>query len=307
MVAALIVTLLGAVSALASRGVPATTRDSGRIAFHATNLQGQGSYREIDLPSRRETPITDRLVDVARGGLTADGRSAYMPCVPEALDTSSERVANSAICLVDLVSGVRQLVVDVGTPVLHPTPSPDGRSIMFVSGADGDRGPKIIGSDGSGLASLCSGFCPLFRSFDIAWSPDATRVAFVATTPGSAGHFPEIYVATVGGSDYTQLTASSGAESDPAWSPDGKRLAFASSRGGDTELWVMNADGSGQVQFTDRPGSDIEPTWSPDGSRLAYTRHVEGSWDVAVIPVGGGEPMALATSRADETAPWWLP
>ena len=69
----------------------------------------------------------------------------------------------------------------------------------------------------------------------------------------------------------------------------------------------MNADGSGQVQLTDRPGSDIEPTWSPDGSRLAYTRHVEGSWDVAVIPIGGGEPMALATSRADETAPWWLP
>lgn len=149
-------------------------------------------------------------------------------------------------------------------------------------------------------------FCPLFRFFDIAWSRDASQVAFVATTPGPAGHLPQIYVVTVGKSDYTQLTNSRGIELSPAWSPDGSRLAFTSARTGDTEVWVMKADGSGQTQLTRRDGPDREPTWSPDGTSIAYSRRVGDSWDLAVVPATGGEAKSLTSLPGHEHTPVWL-
>ena len=188
----------------------------------------------------------------------------------------------------------------------HPTPSPNGDRIVFASGAAGDRGLRVVPSTGGVAASLCRGFCPLFRFSDIAWSPSGERVAFVATTPGSGGHLPQIYTVTVGESDYTQLTWTRAIESDPAWSPDGERIAFASSRSGDTELWVMNSDGSEQRQLTVRPGRDLMPAWSPDGRWLTFSRHIDRSWDLAIISSDGGDASPLTRLDGTESRPIWL-
>lgn len=177
---------------------------------------------------------------------------------------------------------------------------------MFASGAEADHGLKVIPPAGGEVRSLCSGFCPLFRFVDIAWSPNGDKVAFVASTPGSAGHSPQIYVVTAGESDYTQLTNSPGDKLSPAWSPDGSGLAFASAQTGDTEIWVMDADGSNLVQLTTRPGLDVEPTWSPDGDRIAYTRHVDGSWDLAVVSSTGGVSTGVTELSGAATTPLWL-
>lgn len=196
--------------------------------------------------------------------------------------------------------------MDTGSPARHPSPSPDGASVVFASGADADQAsrsypPSAVRSAASAPASvLCS-------DSSIAWSPDGNTVAFVATTPGSAGHAPQIYAVTVGESDYTQLTNSPGAKLDPAWSPDGNRLTYSSTESGDTKLWVMNADGSGLIQLTSRPGLDVEPTWSPDGNHIAYARHINGTWDLAMIPASGGEPTPLSNLPGSETTPVWLP
>lgn len=279
----------------------------GHISFHYTDSIGNGSYHTVHPHSGQLDETTDPGIHIDRGAQEIGGRTAVVPCNPESLQTSGTLDHNQAICRIDLTDGTRELVVDTGSPARHPSPSPDGASVVFASGADADHGLKVIPSAGGEVRSLCSGFCPLFRFFDIAWSPDGNTVAFVATTPGSAGHTPQIYAVTVGESDYTQLTNSPGAKLDPAWSPDGNRLAYSSTDSGDTELWVMNADGSGLIQLTSRPGLDVEPTWSPDGNHIAYARHINGTWDLAMIPASGGEPTPLSNLPGSETTPVWLP
>src|SRR5688572_31179416 len=73
------------------------------------------------------------------------------------------------------------------------------------------------------------------------WSPDGSRVAFVA------GY--DILVVSLADGAITNLTNHLRGSS-PAWSPDGGKIAFISNRDGLMELYVMNADGSGVRRLT---------------------------------------------------------
>jgi Tol biopolymer transport system component len=81
-----------------------------------------------------------------------------------------------------------------------------------------------------------------------AWSPDGSRVAFMADKD-STGDW-EVYVINVDGSGLKNLTSSpTTMDLIPTWLPDGKHLAFRSNRGGVWGLWIMNDDGSGAVRI----------------------------------------------------------
>lgn len=49
-----------------------------------------------------------------------------VPCDPETLETSQDPESNQGICRIGLTDGDRELIVDTGGPVRHPSPSPDG-------------------------------------------------------------------------------------------------------------------------------------------------------------------------------------
>jgi len=247
-----------------SHAAPAPDAGPGRIVYFATGSGGEGSYLLADPLSHRSVYLSNSGVEMVGGALEPDGGSVLVPCAPGGLETSEDVAENLGICRIDLRSGARTLVVDAGYPVQHPS------------------------SAGGEVRSLCNGFCPLYRFFDIAWSPDGTQVAFVGSTPGSGAHLPQIYVVTVGESDYTRLTN------------------FSSSRTGDTELWTMNADGSKQVQLTDRSDIDIDPSWSPDGLNIVYSRRIDASWDLAMIAATGGEPVVLTSAEGTEVHPRWF-
>ena len=80
---------------------------------------------------------------------------------------------------------------------------------------------------------------------DPAFSPDGTKIAFVATHDGDA----EIYVMNIDGTGLKRLTDNEHVDAVPTWSPDGRRIVFVSDRTGTLELHMMNADGTGQVHL----------------------------------------------------------
>lgn len=276
--------------------------EPGRIVF----LAGAGSDRvlaQLDVRTMEDSVLDPAHVPSTGPAWLEDGSGYVVACDVASLETADDLNLNHGVCLAD-AGGERTLLFDAGVPVQHPVTSPDGSRVVFASGAEADHGLKIVG-DGSGVRSLCDGFCPLFRFFDLAWSPDGSRVAFVATTPGSAGHLPQIYVVTVGESDYTQLTDTGGNEFHPAWSPDGSRIAFTS-RSGDTEIYVMDADGADQVRLTDRKGLDVDPSWSPDASRIVYASLEERSWSLWLVGSDGGPSLPVETGRGPASAPHWF-
>src|SRR5262249_48799696 len=90
-----------------------------------------------------------------------------------------------------------------------------------------------------------------------AWSPDSQHVAFV----GNGGHIDLANANGLGAMVLTD-THADGID-DLAWSPDGQQLAFSGGSGSDNSLYVVNTDGSNLRQLS--ASITGSPAWSPDG------------------------------------------
>ena len=118
------------------------------------------------------------------------------------------------------------------------------------------------------------------------WSPDGSRVAFVAG---------DILVVDLVDGAIANLTNYLGGSS-PAWSPDSATIAFTSNRDGLPELYVMHADGSSVRRLTAHIGFNGRPAWSPDSSRIALGCELEiGNQDICTINADGSGLVRLTT------------
>jgi len=186
--------------------------------------------------------------------------------------------------------------------------APDGSHFAYVS----QRGPQdhltIARWDGSGTTSIFVG-SPV-RSPD--WSPDGSRLAFLASTDlGPA----DIWVVQADGTGAVNLTNDEdpGAYAWVRWSPDGSRLVFESTRSGSQgrDIWALAPDGTGLTNLTDAPGTDRWARWSPSGDRIAYVRAVEPH-ELWVMGADGNDPTLVTApvgpaAPASAAAPAWSP
>ena len=144
-----------------------------------------------------------------------------------------------------------------------------------------------------------------------AWSPDGTRIAFLARF--------SLSTMAVDGSDVRGIAPGiDSALEPPAWSPDGTRIAFRGWRSNvpGWALYIVGADGSNpQRALEGITGAEAElenssslrrpppyggPVWSPDGRRIALLRTVvrvesqlEVTNDVHVLDVETGTIEAV--------------
>jgi TolB protein len=147
-----------------------------------------------------------------------------------------------------------------------PDLSPDGQTVVFVSGRDSGNGIYRINVDGTGLEYLTP---EDGTHSDPSWSPDGKKIVFVSDLDDEGA---EIYTMNADGSDITRLTQHEYGCRDPEWSPDGKLIAYSCfSTGGGFDIFVMNADGSDSHRITEAVDLELEPSWSPDGKRIAYS------------------------------------
>ena len=188
--------------------------------------------------------------------------------------------------LLSLIQG-KQTRVDVSTPAW----SPDGRTIVFVSGRDGNGEVYAMDADGTSPRNLTQDPA---QDVHPAWSPDGRRIAFVRSRSPSSRCKPgpgpcwdpfnrqsEIYVMNADGSRKRNLTPDRGFDDNPTWSPDGRRIAFlrvtGSYRHHGYHLYAVNADGSGlrnlgRIAATAYFAS--HPVWSPDGRTIYVGRYL---------------------------------
>jgi len=184
--------------------------------------------------------------------------------------------------------------------VINPQIAPDGqrivytrrsvdklkdvwRSALWMVNADGSRHRYLV--DGGGAV----------------WSPDGTRLAYVARgEPGGAQIFVRWMDAEGATTQITHLTRAPGSL---AWSPDGKSLAF-----------VMTVPSQDDWRL-DLPPMPPGASWTPPPkvvTRLQYRVNGVGYTDdgyrhIFVVPAAGGTARRLTDGDWNHGAPEWTP
>ncbi|NNL62527.1 MAG: amidohydrolase family protein [Woeseiaceae bacterium] len=135
------------------------------------------------------------------------------------------------------------------------------------------------------------------------WSPDGSRVLYVANTDGRQGlrihDLGTGEVGRVGSGAYLDLYA--------AWHPGGERVAFSSDRReSGLDVWEADLPSGLEWRLTNRPGDETEPAWSADGRDLVYVHRDGKSWSLVLREHGQAEEI-LVTGDERIAGPSWRP
>ena len=199
-----------------------------------------------------------------------------------------------------------------------PEISPDGRTIAYVRESNDvmiDRPRPTIwlidvatGQQRPLLAGAGSYFSPR-------WSPDGTRLAYVASDNGST----QLYVRWMGSGESARITGLPNSPSGIAWSPDGRRIAYSMLvpdeapklgnappkpegakwadplqvidkvtyrfdaagylKPGYRQIFWVPADGGAPTQLTfgsNNAGGDV--SWTPDSRSILFSANLSPNW-----------------------------
>ena len=132
--------------------------------------------------------------------------------------------------------------------------------------------------------------------------PITGTIAYESNRDGNPGIFamalPDLTI--------SQLSISSGIDTQPAYSPDGSQIAFTTTRDGNSEIYLMNANGGNQSNLTGDSAEDMYPAWSSDGQWILFTSDRDGNQEIYKMRTDGSELANLSNNQANDYQPTWV-
>lgn len=207
----------------------------------------------------------------------------------------------SHIVVRDLSAGTARRVSFAIGANFTPAFSPDGKTLVFASGADGTDlwAVPLTGGEGPVRVTVGRGSENASPSF----SPDGRRIAFVS---GRLGR-PEIYITDSDGANPQWLTTTGFGDqsyrSDPSWAPDGRHVAFQTQIEGRFQVAIINLRDRSVKQLTIE-GINEQPSWAPDARHLVFTSNRSGARQLWVLDSESGRMRQLTQGAVARMGAW---
>jgi TolB protein len=151
---------------------------------------------------------------------------------------------------------VRQITASFAGADFDPTPTPDGKHIVFASTQHRPTADIYIKPVHSAVVTRLTD--DPGQDVMPAVSPDGRYIAFCSDRNGSW----DIFVMPIEGGKAVQLTSDTAHDLHPSWSPEGNRIVFSrlGQQTGRWEMWVADVRAVNSAQFI---GFGLFPQWAP--------------------------------------------
>ncbi len=255
------------------------------------------------------SPLDDRIVyESGQGGIwSVDPMGTLKPRLVIEDGTSPSVSSDGASIVYEFDSEIRIANVDgsaqrtvSGVPSgdrlfvrARPSPSPDGREIVFFHQQVGPLGDYWIVTTSGGEARQLT--------FDLhwggkpAWTADGTHIVF----PSRRGGTLTLWSMPASGGEPEPLTAGLGEDSWPTIGTDGSRLLYTTTRV--ESSFVISHPATLEERILHRSRRLIAfPRISPDGRMIAYFAEIEPREQVMLMSVDGASVEQITEYRANE-------
>ena len=207
------------------------------------------------------------------------------------------------VYLLDIETGIQEVVGDFPGMTFAPRFSPDGKKIIMSFAMDGNSDIYTMDLENRIVERITN-----HPSIDTSpsYSPDGKYICFNSDRSG----YQQIYVMKKDGSKVKRISFGKGIYGTPVWSPRGDLIAFTKMHKGEFYIGVMRTDGSGERLLTKNFYQEA-PSWSPNGRVLIFYRETKTDdkgegfsaklWSIDLT----GYNERLVSTETDASDPSW--
>jgi Tol biopolymer transport system component len=190
--------------------------------------------------------------------------------------------------------------------------SPDGRNLLVRRSAaldDGSFDANLwtvpVAEGRAGIAVPIDTTVGRSVEDEAVWSPDGTRIAWVAQT--GPAHQRDVFVSRADGSRTINATENPAEDYHISWSSDGNLLGFTSDRDGNPDLFAIDFEPRVPRlwRLTNTPDEEDFASFSPDHRFVAYQSTAGGDAAVYVMPSLGGVPERVTPAGRQFSIAGW--
>ncbi len=171
------------------------------------------------------------------------------------------------VYLLDIETGIQEVVGDFPGMTFAPRFSPDGKKIIMSFAMDGNSDIYTMDLENRVVERITN-----HPSIDTSpsYSPDGKYICFNSDRSG----YQQIYVMRSDGTKVKRISFGKGLYGTPVWSPRGDLIAFTKLHKGKFYIGVMRTDGKGERLLTENYYQEA-PSWAPNGRVLIFYRETK--------------------------------